>query len=124
MGLFAKEKDIVLKIVNSVLVIGAVLAVIVTVATGIKIINKEEILSYENYAKEVCTIDRLEYECTDEECIKELDKERKKTCTAYYMEDKKEKEKINKANKTNFFISLSATILLVLAVHVLNKKYN
>ena len=104
MSLFSKEKDVFLKVVNSILVIGAVLAIIVTVATGIKIINKEEILSYNDYAKKVCTIDKLEYECTDEECIKELDKERKKTCTQYYLEDKKEKEEINKANKVNFFI--------------------
>ena len=122
MSLFSKEKDVFLKVVNSILVIGAVLAIIVTVATGIKIINKEEILSYNDYAKKVCTIDRLEYECTDEECIKELDKERKKTCTQYYLEDKKEKEEINKANKVNFFISLSAAFLLVLSVHILNKK--
>ena len=122
MSLFSKEKDVFLKVVNSILVIGAVLAIIVTVATGIKIINKEEILSYNDYAKKVCTIDKLEYECTDEECIKELDKERKKTCTQYYLEDKKEKEEINKANKVNFFISLSAAFLLVLSVHILNKK--
>ena len=122
MSLFSKERDVFLKVVNSILVIGAVLAIIVTVATGIKIINKEEILSYNDYAKKVCTIDKLEYECTDEECIKELDKERKKTCTQYYLEDKKEKEEINKANKVNFFISLSAAFLLVLSVHILNKK--
>lgn len=122
MSLFSKEKDVFLKVVNSVLVIGAVLAIIITVATGIKIINKEEILSYNDYAQKVCTIDKLEYECTDEDCIKELDKERKKTCTHYYLEDKKEKEEINKSNKVNFFISLAAAFLLVLSVHILNKK--
>jgi hypothetical protein len=123
MGLFAKEKDIFLKIVNSILIIGMVFSVLIMVATGIKIINKEQVLSYEEYAKDVCTIDKLEYECTDENCIKELDTERKKTCTTYYLQDKKEKEKINKSNNDNFLISLCTTIILYISMHLLNKKH-
>jgi cell division protein FtsI/penicillin-binding protein 2 len=53
MSLFSKEKDIVLKIVNSFLVIGAVVAIIIAIATGIKIINKEEILSYDEYSEKL-----------------------------------------------------------------------
>ena len=101
---------------------GFVLSVIILVATGIQIINKGPVLSYKEYAKNVCTIDKLEYECTDDSCIKELDTERKKTCTTYYLEDKKEKESINKSNINNFFISLAATVLLVISVHIINKK--
>jgi hypothetical protein len=122
MGLFSKEKDTFLKVVNSILIIGSIFSVVIMVATGIKIVNKEKIISYEEYAKEVCTIDKLEYECTSEECINEIDTERKKTCTTYYLEDKKEKEHINKTNKENFLISFSTTLILFLAVHILNKK--
>lgn len=122
MAYFSKEKDILLRIVNSILIVGIVISIIVLMATGIKIINKEKVGTYEEYAKEVCTIDKLEYECTDDTCIQELDKERKKTCTAYYLEEKKEKEAINKTNKSNFFISLGACLILFCTLKLLNRK--
>lgn len=122
MRLFAKEKDIVLKVVNSILIVGAIISIIVVISTGINLINKQEILPYEDYAKEVCTIDKLEYEGTDEEGKKEIEKEREKTCNSYYIQDKKEKKEINKSNINNFLISLSTTIVLLLTIHILNKK--
>ena len=122
MGLFAKEKDTLLKVVNAILIIGTVISLLIMVATGIKLIYKEKIVSYDEYAKTVCTIDKLEYECVDEDCIKELDTERKKTCTNYYLQDKKEKETMNKTNSDNFIISLATTIVLFVALRILNKK--
>lgn len=122
MKYFSKEKDTFLKVVNAILIISAVFAVMIFVATGIQILNREKVLSYKEYAKDVCTIDKLEYECSDESCIKELDTERKKTCTTYYLEYKKEQEKINKHNKNNFFISLGSCIILFIVLHLLNKK--
>ena len=122
MKLFSKEKDLVLKIVNSILIVGAIIAVIVMIATGINMINGPEILTYDNYAKEVCTLDKLEYEGTDEEGKKEYDDDIKKICKANYLEDKQEKEKMKKTNLNNFLISLSATVVLLVTIHVLNKK--
>ena len=122
MKYFSKEKDTFLKVVNSVLIVGFIFTVIIMIATGIQILNKEPVSSYKDYAKNVCTIDKLEYECTDENCIKELDTERKKTCTTYYLEYKKEQKRINKTNTNNFFISLSASVLLFIVLHLLNKK--
>jgi hypothetical protein len=122
MKYFSKEKDTFLKVVNSVLIVGFIFAVIITIATGIQILNKEPVSSYKEYAKNVCTIDQLEYECTDDNCIKELDTERKKTCTTYYLEYKKEQKRINKTNTNNFFISLSASLVLFIVLHLLNKK--
>lgn len=122
MKLFSKEKDIVLKVVNSILIVGAIISIIVVISTGINIINKQEILSYEDYAKEVCTIDKLEYEGTDEEGKQEIEKEREKTCNSFYIMDKKEKKEINKTNLNNFLISLSTTIVLLVTIHILNKK--
>ena len=81
MKLFAKEKDIVLKIVNSILIVGAIIAIIVMISTGINLINKPEILTYEEYAKEVCTIDKLEYEG------QEIEKEVAESCKSYYIMD-------------------------------------
>jgi hypothetical protein len=122
MRYFTKEKDTFLKIVNSMLIVGAIFAVIIMVATGIQLINRGQVLSYREYAKDVCTIDKLEYECTDESCIKELDTERKKTCNSYYIEYKEEQKKINKSNTNNFFISLGSCLVLFVALHLLNKK--
>ena len=67
MKLFSKEKDIILKIVNSILIVGSIISIIIVLGTGISLLNKPEILTYEEYAKEVCTLDKLEYEGTDEE---------------------------------------------------------
>lgn len=122
MKYFSKEKDTFLKVVNAILIVGAIFAVIIFVATGIQILNRQKVLSYKDYAKDVCTIDKLEHECTDETCIKELDTERKKTCTTYYLEYKKEQENLTKSNNNNFFISLGSLVVLSVALHLLNKK--
>ncbi|MBQ1496485.1 MAG: hypothetical protein IIZ40_03995 [Bacilli bacterium] len=122
MRYFNKEKDTFLKVINALLIIGAILSVVIMVATGIQLLNKNKVLSYKDYAKKVCTIDKLEYECLDESCIKELDIERKKTCTNYYLDYKKEQDAINKKNINNFFISLGTSIILFISLHLLNKK--
>ena len=49
MKYFTKEKDTFLKVVNACVIIGAILSVVVMVATGIQIINKNKVLSYDSY---------------------------------------------------------------------------
>lgn len=122
MKLFAKEKDIVLKIVNSILIVGAIISIIIMISTGINIINKPEILSYSDYEKEICTLDKLEYEGTDVEGREKYDEDIKKACKENYLLDKQEKTRMNKSNVNNFLISLSATLVLLLTIHILNKK--
>ena len=41
--LFSKEKDIFLKVINSILVIWLMVAIVITLGVGIKLINKEEV---------------------------------------------------------------------------------
>ena len=106
------------------MVIVLVFSIIIMIGTGIKLINKEKIVSYEQYSKEVCALDKLEYECTDEVCKSELDKEREKSCSKYYLKDKTEKERINESALNNFLISFSTTIVIFTFLHILNKKYN
>ncbi len=122
MKLFAKEKDLVLKIVNSIFIVGAIISIIVVISTGINMINGPEILSYDDYSKEICTLDKLEYEGTDQEGKKEYDDDIKKICKENYLLDKQEKKKMIKTNTNYFLISLSATIVLLLTIHILNKK--
>lgn len=122
MKLFAKEKDIVLKIVNSILIVGAIIAIIVVISTGINLINRPQVLSYEEYAKDVCTIDKLEYEGTDTEGEKEYNDENIRTCKEYYKMDKRDATAMNKTNMNNFLISLSTTVVLLITIRVLNKK--
>lgn len=116
MKLFSKEKDIVLKVVNSILIVGAIISIIIMISTGVNLINKPEILSYEEYSKEVCTIDKLEYEG------QEIEKEVADACKNYYIIDKQDKKDMIKTNKNNFLISLSTTIVLLITIHLLNKK--
>ena len=122
MALFSKEKDMFLKLVNSILILGLIFSVVIAIATGIKTINKEDVGDYKRYSKEVCMLDELEYECADDSCKKEVDKERKATCNKYYVKDKKEAERLNKINRDNFLISLSTAIILSLFIKILNKK--
>lgn len=116
MKLFAKEKDIVLKIVNSILIVGAIIAIIVMISSGINIINKPQVLSYKDYAKEVCTIDKLEFEGA------EIEKEVSDSCKNYYIIDKRDKQAMIKTNTNMFLISLSTTIVLLVTISILNKK--
>lgn len=116
MKLFSKEKDIVLKIVNSILIVGAIISIIVMISTGVNIINRPKVLSYEEYAKEVCTIDKLENEGT------EIQKEVEESCKNYYIIEKKDIKDTNRINRNNFLISLSTTIILLITIHILNKK--
>lgn len=122
MKLFSKEKDTILKIVNCILIVGAIISTIIALGTGISLLNKQPVLTYDEYAKEVCTIDKLEYEGTDEEGRQAYNDSVKKTCTEYYLQDKKEQTDINKKNVNNFLISLSATVVLLITIHILNKK--
>ena len=43
MKLFSKEKDLFLKIVNLILIVGAIISIIVMISTGVNLINKPEI---------------------------------------------------------------------------------
>ncbi|OKZ82159.1 MAG: hypothetical protein BHW07_02210 [Clostridium sp. CAG_433_25_7] len=49
--LFSKEKDIVLKVINSILVIWLIAAIVITFGVGIRIFNKDVTLSYSDYSK-------------------------------------------------------------------------
>jgi hypothetical protein len=122
MKLFSKEKDIVLKIVNSILIVGAIISIIVVISTGINLINRPQVLSYEDYEKDVCTIDKLEYEGTDTEGEKDYYDENVRTCKEYYKMDKRDAVSINKTNMNNFLISLATTVVFLITIHILNKK--
>ncbi len=120
--LFSKEKDIFLKIINSILVLWLIVAIVITFGVGINILNKEKVPTYGEYAKNVCTLDKLPYECTSDECKIEVDKERKENCETNYVNDKKQIEDMNKANINNILISISNIVIVALFLHILNKK--
>lgn len=122
MALFAKEKDIFLKIVNSILVLGVIVSVTILIGTGIKIINKESVGNYKTYKQKICALDQLEYESTDESYQKEIKKEWEKSCKSNYMIDKKQAEDFNKNNVDNFLVSFSTIIILSLFLYLLNRK--
>ena len=122
MALFAKEKDVFLKIVNSILVLGVIFSVTILIGTGIKIINKENVGTYKEYKIETCALNQLEYESTDESYQREIKKEWEKTCKTNYMNEKKEADNFNKDNINNFLISASTIVILSLFLFLLNRK--
>ena len=52
MRYFNKEKDTFLKVINALLIIGAILSVVIMVATGIQLLNKNKVKS--RRAVQVC----------------------------------------------------------------------
>ena len=90
--LFSKEKDIVLKVINSILVIWLIAAIVITFGVGIRIFNKDVTLSYSDYSKQICDLDKIPTEEIDQQTIKD-------NCYASYIAEKKENESYNKALK-------------------------
>lgn len=114
--LFSKEKDIVLKVINSILIIWLIVAIVITFGVGIKIINKDTVLSYSDYSKEICDLDKIPSEEIDQDTIKD-------NCYVSYIEEKKETENMNSTNVNNILISLSNVVIVGLFLSILNKKY-
>lgn len=115
MKLFSSEKDIFLKIVNSILVLWLIIAIVITFGVGIKIVNKDTILTYEEYSKEVCTLDKIPSEEVDQKLTND-------NCYTSYIEEKKEIDGMNKSNVDNILISISNVVIVSLFIHILNKK--
>ena len=113
--LFSKEKDIFLKIINSILVLWLIAAIVITFGVGIKLINKDTISTYEDYSKEVCMLDRIP--------VEEIDtKNTEKNCKESYKIEKANTEKMNKSNTDNFLIGLANVVIVSLFISILNKK--
>ena len=115
--LFSKEKDIFLKIINSILVLWLITAIVITFGVGIKIVNKDKVLTYEQYSKEVCMLDKIPQEEIDSTTTQN-------NCRNSYKYEKKNIEKMNKANANNFLIGLSNIVIVALFMNLLNKKTN
>ena len=113
--LFSKEKDIFLKIVNSILILWLIAAIVITLAVGIQLINKDSVTTYEAYSKEVCMLDK----------IPEVEIDSKTTesnCKSSYKIEKKRIDKMNKANTNNFLIGLANIVIVWLFISILNRK--
>ena len=105
--LFSKEKDIVLKVINSILVIWLIAAVVITFGVGIKIINKNEMLSYTDYSKQICDLDKIPAEEIDQDTIQD-------NCYASYISEKKDNESYNNANVNNILMLIICLIKILL----------
>ena len=81
-----------------------------------KLFSKEKDLFLKIVNKEVCTIDKLEYEG------KEIEKEVEESCKNFYIIDKQDTKDFNNRNRNNFLISLATTIVLIGVMIILNKK--
>ena len=113
--LFSKEKDIFLKVINSILIIWLIAAIVITFGVGIKIVNKDKVLTYDEYAKEVCMLDKIPSEEIDSTTTE-------KNCRNSYKYDKKNIQRMNKANNENFLIGLSNIVIVALFMDLLNKN--
>lgn len=115
MKLFSSEKDIFLKVINSILIIWLIIAIVITFGVGINIINKDTVLSYDEYSVQVCDLDKIPQEEVDQDLIKD-------NCYQSYIEEKKNVENMNKSNTNNILISVANIVVVSLFLHLLNKK--
>ena len=113
--LFSKEKDIFLKIINSILIIWFIIAIVITLGVGIHLINREKVLTYEQYKIEKCDLDKIPKEEIDKDTIND-------NCYTSYTNDKKLIKQTNKENVNNFLIGLSNIVIVGLFMNILNKK--
>ena len=113
--LFSKEKDIFLKIINAILIIWVMVAIVITLGVGIHIVNREQILTYEEYKVSQCDLDKIPEEEVDSETTEQ-------NCRANYLSDKHFQEQTDKENVNNFLIGLSNIIIVTIFMHLLNKK--
>ena len=113
--LFSKEKDIFLKIINTILVLWLIAAITITLAVGIQLINKDSVTTYESYSTEVCMLDKIPSEEIDS-------KTTEKNCKESYKIEKKRIDKMNKANTNNFLIGLANIVIVWLFLSILNRK--
>ena len=113
--LFSKEKDVFLRIINSILILWLIVAIVITLGVGIKIVNKDTMPSYETYSKEVCMLDKIPAEEIDKSSTNE-------NCRLNYTSDKNYKTEMNKANNNNFLIGISNIVIVSIFIHILNKN--
>lgn len=113
--LFSKEKDKYLKAVNMILILLLIGASIITLATGVYMINDENIPSYKEYKTEVCALDKIPEEEIDSETTES-------NCYNAYLSYKKDSRHKSKANNNNFIIGLYTIIILSVFMALLNKK--
>ena len=113
--LFSKEKDIFLKIINSVLVLVLIFSIVIAFGTGIKIINKDGVMDYNKYKSEVCMLDEIPSEEIDVETTKN-------NCYASYIENRKSEKEFNSQNVDNFLVSISSIVIVSLFLNILNKR--
>ena len=113
--LFSKEKDIFLKLINAILILWLMVAIVITFGVGIQIINRDKVLTYEEYSKEVCMLDKIPAEEIDSSTTE-------KNCRNSYKYDKNNIQKMNKANNNNFLIGISNIVIVSLFMNLLNKK--
>ena len=114
--LFAKEKDIVLKIINLVIVLFLIITVLIAFGTGIKMLSNKTVTDYKTYSKEVCMLDEIPSEEIDMQLTKS-------NCYQSFIEAKKEEDDFSKKNIDNFLISISSTVILSIFLHILNKSH-
>ena len=113
--LFSKEKDTFLKIINTILILWLIVAIVVTLAVGIQLINKDSVTTYEAYSKDVCMLDKIPDVEIDTSTTKS-------NCKESYKIEKKRINKMNKANTNNFLIGLANIVIVSLFISILNKK--
>ncbi len=105
MNLFAKEKGIVLSVLNAVLLIWFLVAIIITISNFTVLIIKDHNYSYEEYEVTYC----------------DFNYESKEDCKDNYVSYELEEKNLNIGQKRNIIISLSNVFLITGTIWLLNK---
>lgn len=106
MKLFAKEKGIILCILNAILVLWFIAATVITVSNATQYFIKDYEYTYEEYKKVYCD---FEYETKEE-------------CDNYYETYKLDRKIYSVEYKRNIIVSISNVILVTTTLFIINKE--
>ncbi len=107
MELFSKDKELVLKLVNAVLVIWFIAATVITFSIGLNLLVKEKELSQEEYVATYCITD---------------DEDRKQSCEEQYRSDAVYREDSKRSQKINLFVGIFNILAVGTTLFALNRK--
>ncbi|NLL44945.1 MAG: hypothetical protein GX247_04710 [Mollicutes bacterium] len=113
MHLFSKEKDLIHRVANLILILWLVIAIFIMYNSFINTIIKEPILTYDEYKIENCGqyIPKNEYDDED-------------FCPSQYEQYKFSRKNNEYYNKKNLINSLGNVIIVGTFIFLLNKKRN
>ncbi len=108
MDLFGKDKELVLKLINAVLVIWFIAATIISFNILLNLVVKEEKINFKDYKQVNCIYINEEYNETN--------------CKEMYNSNRRENRSYMQDQKKSFAVGIFNIVIVGTTIYVLNRK--